>query len=191
MLHYYLCVGCENSLKVLVVGVESSRSAGCTAFCLCLFNQTCWTSNVLADRMHIDAPWRKSMCDRMNTMQTVSCGVINSAQHTTQHGWVPLPQMTPSLHGLSVMGLAGQAESGIGTPVVGTMHVTFRVCLPPWQVSEHWWGVVGKQERFQNYVRKNIITTWHLQLSYYMRRYGSDAYLGMPLVQNGGSYLMY
>ena len=65
--------------------------------------------------------------------------------------------MTPSLHGLSVIGLAGQAESGIGTPVlgtthftfrvclsgidalvIGTMHVTFRVCFPPWQVLEHW-----------------------------------------------------
>ena len=49
--------------------------------------------------------------------------------------------------------------------------------------------MVGKQERFKNYVRKNIITTWHLQLSYYMRRYSSDVYLGMSLVQNGGSYL--
>ena len=46
--------------------------------------------------------------------------------------------MTPLLHGLSVMGLAGQAESGIEAPVVGTMHVTFRVCFPPWQVLEHW-----------------------------------------------------
>ena len=47
----------------------------------------------------------------------------------------------------------------------------------------------GRKARFKNYVRKNIITTWHLQLSYYMRRYSSDVYLGMPLVQNGGSYL--
>ena len=66
--------------------------------------------------------------------------------NNTTYSWVPLPQTTPSLHGLSVMGLAGQAESGIGTPVLGTTHFTFRVCLPPWQVSEHWWGVVGKQD---------------------------------------------
>ena len=78
------------------------------------------------------------MHDRQNTMQT--CLMWSDQLCTTQNTtWLrSLPQTTPSLHGLSVMGLAGQAESGIWTPVVGTMHVTFRVCFPPWQVLEHW-----------------------------------------------------
>ena len=56
MLHYYLCVGCENSLKVLVVGVESSRSAGCTAFLPYLLDLAHITIHVLAGWIYINAP---------------------------------------------------------------------------------------------------------------------------------------
>ena len=64
--------------------------------------------------------------------------MVRPSQHNTQHAGASLPQMTPSLHGLSVLGFPRQAESRIVAPVPGTMHFAVRVCLPPWQVSEHW-----------------------------------------------------
>ena len=72
--------------------------------------------------------------------------MVRPSLHNAQHAGTGLPQMTPSLHGLSVLGFPRQAESGIGAPVPGTMHFAVRVCLPPWQVSEHWRGVVERQE---------------------------------------------